>query len=396
MELIVDNSLTEESLRLITGFDDLTAISALTLVVADDDSCESGIQKWSIQSFSIVPTLIPHLQRLTISGSSIPRMKDLGAFHKFDRLRILYANNCKTSSLEGIHFAHQLAELYAAFNRIESLLPLNALYNLEIVDVEGNALRSWEDVECGLKNCSDLVSLTVSGNPIGQHRPPASLMEFCPQLGIITELGDDPDITKELGLVLESVKANRDVGVEKLIEVQHRHLSSRAASSSCAHRGAHVVEEIEERHSASAPGISECSHQSTLSSAEYGLPNAIYCGNVTRTLRKQKETASLMKASDESRATSSSSRPVGNYVHFDEVGNHSSEDESAVIVHDHEHPLLRNVIAMAAPPQSNAELLQEVTQWKRSTQEILEAEIMLGNVPSDSVDWQNCDIDSTL
>ena len=58
-----------------------------------------------------------------------------------------------------------LEELYVSFNEISDLSSLNYHEGLQVIDLEGNNVADWEEVEA-LETLPELRELTLAGNPI--------------------------------------------------------------------------------------------------------------------------------------------------------------------------------------------------------------------------------------
>jgi len=80
-------------------------------------------------------------------------------------LNTLWLQRCGLIDLDGISCFNSLKELYLAYNEIDDLSSLSMLENLSCLDLEGNNVDDIAQVEF-LGLCSNLVSLSLSGNPV--------------------------------------------------------------------------------------------------------------------------------------------------------------------------------------------------------------------------------------
>jgi Leucine-rich repeat (LRR) protein len=64
-----------------------------------------------------------------------------------------------------------------SFNDVRSLAPLQFHPSLQILDVEANQIEDIEEIEY-LKDCYDLVELTVEDNPIGKTATTSSSSQW--------------------------------------------------------------------------------------------------------------------------------------------------------------------------------------------------------------------------
>jgi Leucine-rich repeat (LRR) protein len=79
-------------------------------------------------------------------------------------------------------------ELYLAFNEVKELSALVSCDNLEVLDLEGNAIDDIAEIQF-LASCSTIISLTLEGNPI--HSEPGyrkSVLEALPFLGTLDDM----------------------------------------------------------------------------------------------------------------------------------------------------------------------------------------------------------------
>lgn len=150
-QLVLDEYLTADVLRDLSGSSDLTLVQRLEFTV--DTSAQS------LGQFGI---LVPNLVSLRLSGS-VASTRDLGT--SLGTLTILWLSRCNLSSLDGIGALNRLKELYIAFNMVREFNPLTLLPLLSILDAEGNEISDLSQV-LNLSMCPSLVEVTLEGNPI--------------------------------------------------------------------------------------------------------------------------------------------------------------------------------------------------------------------------------------
>lgn len=114
-------------------------------------------------SLSFIGDRFPNLQKLKLNNSIIPNMRDIGC--RFTNLKFLSLARCGITSLNGISTISQvLEELYLAFNQIDDCSELVGMDSLVVIDLEENNISDLSNIEF-LSTCSNLKSLTLSGNP---------------------------------------------------------------------------------------------------------------------------------------------------------------------------------------------------------------------------------------
>lgn len=106
---------------------------------------------------------MPNLRELKLSNSVIGSLRDLGI--GLVNLQILWVDKCGLTSLDGIIAMPELKELYASFNDIIELSPLNLHDKIEILDLDSNGVKDINEV-LQLISCNSLISLNLDGNPV--------------------------------------------------------------------------------------------------------------------------------------------------------------------------------------------------------------------------------------
>jgi hypothetical protein len=176
----IEDFLSDENLRLAAGSHDadISKVRRLELKV---DTTE--------MSMSSVGHRMPCLNEVKLNNSIIPSIRDLGT--GFKNVRILWVSRCGLKDLEGIGAIGSITELYAAFNDIKELSPLNACDGIEVLDLEGNRVADADEVAF-LSNCTTLNSLSLEGNPVTQQpQYRHSVAKLLPSLMSL----DDKDLT---------------------------------------------------------------------------------------------------------------------------------------------------------------------------------------------------------
>eukprot|EP00798_Chlamydomonas_sp_ICE-L_P026558 gene26558-18325_t len=135
------------------------------------------------------------LDELNISGSKLESLRDLGT--GFQLLQVLWIPRCDLSGLAGILALPALRELYASYNNISELHPLDGCTHLELLDLEGNCLLDVESVTWLGSTCPKLQSLALAGNPLcSQPNHQQLIYKALPNLEVlddvaVSELGGD-------------------------------------------------------------------------------------------------------------------------------------------------------------------------------------------------------------
>lgn len=138
----------------------------------------------SFNSLQNLGFLLPNLKELKLNGSKLLSLRDIGT--SLINLEILWASKCCLQDLSGIMMFQNLKELYIAFNQIKDLADIGFLQNLQILDVEGNEIESF-NLE-NLQYLKNLYSLNLLGNPIAkENNYPACVFERLHALQVLDE-----------------------------------------------------------------------------------------------------------------------------------------------------------------------------------------------------------------
>jgi hypothetical protein len=140
-----------------------------------------------VQNVDSLGMHLPRLRHLRLSNSSIISIRELGT--ALSNLEVLWMSRCGLQEIDGITVISELQELYLPFNDIADVSQLKWLDGLSVLDLEGNALSTLEDVD-ELRGCHQLRDLTLQGNPVCAlpQFTSASVLEMLPQLEFLDGL----------------------------------------------------------------------------------------------------------------------------------------------------------------------------------------------------------------
>ena len=143
-----------EILQILTGFSPLKLNSLIKLELQID------AETVAVHNFG---RICPNVTELKLSGSAIESLRDLGT--DWNNLEVLWLVRTGLTEIDGLSAFSKLKELYCAFNSIKNLSALMFHENIQVLDIEGNKLEDWDEVEY-LRDCSSLWSVNFEGNPI--------------------------------------------------------------------------------------------------------------------------------------------------------------------------------------------------------------------------------------
>eukprot|EP00912_Choanoflagellata_sp_UC4_P000452 UC4_evm1s285 len=170
--------LSERVLRELSGVDDLASLAYLEMKV---DTTDSSLGRFGRH--------LPALRQLKLSNSIIGSVRDLGT--TLQNITVLWMARCGLSDLDGISAFPKLRELYLAFNNITDCSSISLLDDLEVLDREGNRIRTTSQIEF-LGLCPSLRSLTLEGNPIcASETYRAQVRDTLPDLQKLDDLSVD-------------------------------------------------------------------------------------------------------------------------------------------------------------------------------------------------------------
>ena len=139
---------------------DLAGVESLV----DASSLRMTVNTSTGASISHLGPKLPHLHELNLSGSILESMRDLGT--GFRSLQVLWVSRCSLPGLDGLSALPALRELYASYNDIADLQPLDACSELEVLDMEGNCVSELEGLHALAAGCPRLMSLSLAGTPL--------------------------------------------------------------------------------------------------------------------------------------------------------------------------------------------------------------------------------------
>lgn len=154
-------------------------------------------------------SVCPNVIELKLNGSSIDSIRSLGTDWK--QLEILWLVRTNLSEIDGISAFPSLKELYCAFNSVNNLSALMFHENIEVLDIEGNTLQDWDEIEY-LRDCPKLFSVNFEGNPIsktsGYREKVYSILR---QIAILDEINKENTVevneeNNEIEVILNSVR----------------------------------------------------------------------------------------------------------------------------------------------------------------------------------------------
>lgn len=164
-------------LQQLAGVDRLEDATTLQLVV---NTAAGG-------SIAHLGSTLPNLLELNLNGSALDSLRDLGT--GFRLLQVLWVSRCGLTALDGLNGLPALRELYAAYNDISDLQPVDACQHLEVLDLECNCIPDTDAV-LYLAACSSLQTLTLTGNPAADQ--PQYRAQVIAALPSLTSLDDEP------------------------------------------------------------------------------------------------------------------------------------------------------------------------------------------------------------
>eukprot|EP00929_Paragymnodinium_shiwhaense_P119266 TRINITY_DN91150_c0_g1_i1.p1 TRINITY_DN91150_c0_g1~~TRINITY_DN91150_c0_g1_i1.p1 ORF type:complete len:622 (-),score=130.22 TRINITY_DN91150_c0_g1_i1:154-2019(-) len=178
----VEDGLSPDYLRHFCDTEDLGSVDHLEIQV---DSVVHDIEALGEH--------LPNLQQLKLAESSVLYVRDLGT--SLANLQVLWMSRCGLQDLSGVGALPVLREFYLPFNDVTDLSPLGDHEHLEVLDIEGNAVSSLEEVET-LKQCPKLHELSLCGNPVcrGDTFSRRAVILLLPRLEVLDDIS-----TTELG-----------------------------------------------------------------------------------------------------------------------------------------------------------------------------------------------------
>ncbi|CAK0879276.1 unnamed protein product [Prorocentrum cordatum] len=180
-EELSEGGISEEFLRHHCGAEDLADVECLELQV----DATGGAQQ-----VERLGALVPSLQELRLNQSSVPSLRDLGT--GLSRLRVLWLCRSAVQDLGGISALPSLEELYLSFNDIKELYPLVTHESLQVLDLEGNLVEDFSEVQ-SLEAVTSLRELNLSLNPLwkGAGVSRDRVLQALPRLEVLDDIPRD-------------------------------------------------------------------------------------------------------------------------------------------------------------------------------------------------------------
>lgn len=153
----IGEGLSAAKLKEVTGQEDLSLVTSIALKV---DTRTTSLGRFG--------SLVPNLQRLVLSYSVLPTMRDLGT--NLTNLTVLEVGSSGLTDLDGIGALQSLTELRAPNNEVTLCSPLVMCSSIKVLDLSSNRIADPEQLEY-LGLCPDLVTLVLENNPVCTEQP---------------------------------------------------------------------------------------------------------------------------------------------------------------------------------------------------------------------------------
>lgn len=182
----LDNGISPQFLRRMTGNDDLEEVDFLEMQV---DTVSGS------QTVEGLGELVPNLKQLRLNQSAVCSIRDLGT--TCANLRVLWLRRSALQDLGGITAMPVLEELYISFNDVRDLSPLLMHDSLQVLDVEGNLIEDFDDI-ANLRSVRTLRELTLSSNPVckSESFSRERVFEVLPDLEVLDDVMRGEDLTE--------------------------------------------------------------------------------------------------------------------------------------------------------------------------------------------------------
>lgn len=153
----IGEGLSATKLKEVTGQEDLLLVTSVALKV---DTRTTSLGRFG--------SLVPNLQRLVLSYSVLPTMRDLGT--NLTNLTVLEVGSSGLADLDGIGALQSLTELRVPNNEVTLCSPLVMCSSIKVLDLSSNRIADPEQLEY-LGLCPDLVTLVLENNPVCTEQP---------------------------------------------------------------------------------------------------------------------------------------------------------------------------------------------------------------------------------
>lgn len=299
-DVYADDYLSPAKLRQLSGLQELGMVTFLEMRVDTREHSLGNFGSW-----------LPGLRQLKLNHSVVATVRDLGT--ALNRLEILWMASCSLKDLDGISALSGLRELYLAFNEVSELSSVSLLDDLQVIDLEGNNVDDISQVGF-LALCLQLDTLTLSGNPCcsrpdRSHPDPAPGYDYratvkrtIPGLRMLDdETIDNRSGPRPLMSTLRHSASHSHIGLHARPATSRGHQSvdvrdlksvtelrrSSTTSSSVQLMGADLT-------SLSAANLADLARDDS-SDMTYGT-HQVFCGNLSKALRKRRKSATRLQA----------------------------------------------------------------------------------------------------
>ncbi|CAG9802413.1 unnamed protein product [Chironomus riparius] len=178
----------EELLRQVTGKSDIATVEQVKLRIIS-----------SAISLQRLPYFMPHLRHLTLEGSLLFSLRDLGC--DLTSLAYLNISRCGLKSLDGTNGLSTLIELVADHNQIEDAGPCSNLPQIRKISLKCNKIKDFHGMMF-LGLCLNLNVLDLTNNGITQKENYRQIVRsHIPHLAILDQTAYE-DVNDELKIEL--------------------------------------------------------------------------------------------------------------------------------------------------------------------------------------------------
>lgn len=193
----LDGGITEDFLHQHTGEENLENVGVLELQV---DTIGGAHQA------ECIGRLLPNVQQLRLNNSNVGFIRDFGT--GLLKLQVLWLCRSSLQDIGGITALPCLQELYISFNDVRELSSLCMHEALQVLDVEGNLIESFDEVE-SLQSVTTLRELTLSSNAVCKSEACSrdAIFHSLPQLKVLDDVPRDCHVPDAPGLLSREVSS---------------------------------------------------------------------------------------------------------------------------------------------------------------------------------------------
>eukprot|EP01138_Halocafeteria_seosinensis_P013452 gb/GECG01013738.1/.p1 GENE.gb/GECG01013738.1/~~gb/GECG01013738.1/.p1 ORF type:complete len:717 (+),score=92.06 gb/GECG01013738.1/:1-2151(+) len=219
-ETVGFEAITPAILIQLTGVQDLEVVQKVQLGINTSDVSASALGEY-----------LPNLRSLTLDGSVMSSIRDLGT--KLRNLRFLFIANCGVTDLDGICALEALEELHAPYNRVSDAAPLALHDQLQVLDLRNNLIRGVDQLS-NLCSCPQLKTLTLQGNPVASNVSYRRLARhFLPN--VVTLDGEEYGANDKRPPSVEELAGEDEFSASSDVVTQERLVSSRGSLQTISH-----------------------------------------------------------------------------------------------------------------------------------------------------------------